>query len=172
MNNIHKMGALLGAGAAMFSLVGCADKNGNGQAETVANPANVDGAVKDNLADTANAASGAVGGVANAASGAAGAVSNAASGAAGAVSNAASSAGGAIVNAGEAATVTPAVKTAIGANAGLKGTTINVDTLGAKDSIALRGSVKSAGQKTLAAAVAKKAAPGYKIDNQLKVTGK
>lgn len=160
MNNIRKMGAFLGAGAVIFSLAGCADKNGDGQAESPANANNVDGAVKDNLADTANAVSGAVGGAANVASNAAGAVADGAS-----------KMGGAIVNAGEAATMTPAVKTAIGANAGLKGSKIDVTTMGAKDSISLTGTVKSAAQKNLAGAVAKKAAPGYKINNMLKMGG-
>ncbi len=172
MNNIRKMSALLGAGAVIFSLVGCADKNGNGQAESPADATNVGGAVKDNLGDTANAVTGAAGAVGNAVSGAAGTVGNAASNAAGSVANGANKMGGAIVNAGEAATMTPAVKTAIGANAGLKGSNINVDTMGAKDTISLTGSVKSAGQKALAGAVAKKAAPGYKIANNLKVAGK
>ena len=114
---------------------------------------------------TENAASAA----GNAAENAGDAMSNAASNAGAAASNAASSAGAAIGNAAEAATVTPAVKTAIGANAGLKGTNINVDTLGSKDSIALRGKVGSQAQKKLAESVAKKAAPGYKIVNQLTV---
>ncbi|HEX9996256.1 MAG TPA: BON domain-containing protein [Abditibacterium sp.] len=153
MQNFRKMGAFLGAGAVIFSLAGCADKNGNGQAESPANPDNVSGAVKDNLGDTANAVGAGAEKVGDAAS------------------NAASGAGAAIANAGEAATLTPKVKTAIAASAGLKGTNINVDTLGSKDSIALRGKVKSASQKTLAESVAKKAAPGYKIVNQLTVGG-
>ncbi len=172
MNNIRKMGAFLGAGAVIFSLVGCADKNGNGQAESPMSANNAEGAVKDNLGDTANAASGAVDGAANAVSNAGSAMSNAASGAAGAVSNAASGAGQALVNAGEAATMTPMVKGAIDVNPGLKGVKINVDTLGAKDSIALRGNVKSAAQKKLAESIAKSKAPGYKIINQLTVAGK
>jgi osmotically-inducible protein OsmY len=171
MNNIRKMSALLGAGAVIFSLAGCADKDGGGQAESPMDPNNVGGAVKDNLGDTANAVTGAAGAVGNAVSGAAGTVSNAASNAAGAAAEGANKMGGAMVNAGEAATMTPAVKTAIGANAGLKGTTINVDTMGAKDSISLSGSVKSAAQKNLATQVAQKAAPGYKIMNNLKVAG-
>lgn len=158
MNNIRKMGAFLGAGAVMFSLVGCADKNGNGQAESPADATNVDGAVKDNLGDTANAVSGA-----------AGAVGNAAAGAAGTVANVASNAGTVISNAGETAAMTSAVKTAIGANAGLKGSTINVDTMAGKNNISLQGTVKSAAQKNLATAVAKKAAPGYNINNMLKM---
>ena len=171
MQNLRKMGAFLGAGAVLFSLAGCADRNGNGQAESAANPDNVGGAVKDNLGDTANAVGAGAEKMGNAASNAGNAIASGAEKMGGAATNAASGAGAAIANAGEAATFTPKVKSAIAASAGLKGTTINVDTLGAKDSIALRGKVKSASQKTLAASVASKAAPGYKIINQLTVGG-
>lgn len=169
MQNIRKWGAYLGAGAVIFTLAGCADRNNNGQPDSAATTGEVANSV-DSAGDkmegaTENAASAA----GNAAENAGDAMSNAASNAANAASNAASSAGAAIGNAAEAATVTPAVKTAIGANAGLKGTKIDVDTLGAKDSIALRGKVASAAQKKLAESVAKKAAPGYKIVNQLTV---
>lgn len=159
MNNIRKMSALLGAGAVIF-LAGCADKDGSGQAESPANPNNVGGAVADNLGDTANAVSGA-----------AGAVGNAVSGAAGTVADAASNAGTVVANAGETAAMTSAVKTAIGAKAGLKGTTIDVDTMAGKNNISLQGTVKTAAQKNLATAVAKKAAPGYNINNMLTVGG-
>jgi len=160
MNNIRKMGALLGAGAAIFTLAGCADNDRNGQAESPANSDNVGGAVADNLGDTANAVSGAVGGAANA-------VSNAG----GAVVEGASKMGGAVVNAGETAAMTSKVKTAIGANPGLKGSNINVSTMAGSNSISLAGTVKSAAQKTLANAIAKKNAPGYKIVDQLKMGG-
>ncbi|PQV65458.1 Osmotically-inducible protein OsmY, contains BON domain [Abditibacterium utsteinense] len=158
MNNIRKMGALLGAGAVIFSLAGCADKNGNGQAETPMSANNVDGAVKDNLADTANAVSSAGSAVGNAVTGAAGAVGDAATGAAKTVGNA-----------GETAAMTSKVKTAIGANPGLKGSNINVSTMADKNSISLTGTVTSAAQKTLANAIAKKNAPGYKVVDQLKM---
>lgn len=169
MKNLRKWGATLGAGAVVLTLAGCADKNGNGQAESPADATNVGGAVKDNLGDTANAVGGAVGGAANAVGGAANAVGGAVGGAANATSNAVAGAGKAVVNAGEAGTMTPKVKTALGNNPGLKGSNINVTTMGGNNSISLTGSVKSAAQKTMAAAIAKKNAPGYTINNQLKV---
>lgn len=162
MKNLRKMSALLGAGAVIFTLAGCADRDGSGQAESPADANNVGGAVADNLGDTANAVTGAVGGAANAVGGAMGGAANAAS-------NAATNAAGAMANAGEAATFTPKIKTALGANAALKGSNINVTTTGANNSISLTGSVKSAAQKTMAGAIAKKNAPGYTINNQLKV---
>ena len=160
MNNIRKMGALLGAGAVIFSLAGCADKNGNGQAESPMASNNVEGAVKDNLGDTANA-------VSNAGSAVAGAASNAAS----AVGNAATGAAKTVGNAGETAAMTSKVKTAIGANAGLKGSSINVSTMADKNTISLDGTVTSEAQKSLASAIAKKNAPGYKITDNLKTGG-
>lgn len=181
MNNFRKMGALLGAGAVIFSLAGCGDKNGNGRAEVPMDPGNVGGAVKDNLGDTANAVKSGAGAVANTVSGAVGATENAASGAgrkveenlgntANAVESGVGKMGTAVKDAGQAAVMTPTVKSALDVNPGLKGVDINVDTLGAKDSIALRGNVKSAAQKTLAAKVAQSKAPGYKIINQLVVS--
>lgn len=160
MNNIRKMGAVLGAGAVLFSLAGCADKNGDGQAESPVT-SNPGGAVKDNLADTGNAISKAGSAVAGAASNAAGAVGEAATGAVKSVGNA-----------GETAAMTTKIKTAIGASAGLKGSNINVDTMADKNTVSLSGTVTSAAQKTLANAIAKKNAPaGYKIMDQLKMSG-
>lgn len=160
MNNIRKMGAFLGAGAVIFSLAGCGDKNGDGQAESPMKADNVGGAVKDNLGDTANA-------VSNAGSAAAGAVSKAA----GAVGDAATGAVKSVGNAGETAAMTSKIKTAIGANAGLKGSNINVDTMADKNTVSLTGTVTSAAQKSLASAIVKKNAPGYKIMDQLKMGG-
>lgn len=165
MQNIRKWGAYLGAGAVIFTLAGCADRNNNGQPDSAA----TSGEVANSVDAAGNKMEGAADNAAAAAGNAADAAGNAADNAVSAAGNAASNAGSAISNAAEAATVTPAVKTAIGANAGLKGTTINVDTLGSKDSIALRGKVKTQAQKKLAESVAKKAAPGYKILNQLTV---
>ena len=100
------------------------------------------------------------------------AMANGANTAADATSNAVTNTGNALSNLADAATMTPKVKTALGANAALKGSNINVDTLGSKDTIALRGTVTSMAQKSLAESIAKKNAPGYKIANQLKMAGK
>jgi osmotically-inducible protein OsmY len=173
MQNLRKWGAWLGAGAVLCTLAGCADKDNSGQAETPAAANEVPAAVADNFGDTANAVTGAVGSAGNAVSGAVGATGNAVAGAgnavAGAASNAATGAANVADGAGSAAVLTPKIKTAIGAAAALKGTTINVDTLADKNQIALRGSVKTAAQKSLAESIAKKNAPGYTIANQLKV---
>jgi len=156
MNNIRKMGALLGAGAVIFTLAGCADKDGGGQAESPMDANNVGGAVKDNLGDTANA-------VSNAGEAVAGGVSNAA----GAVGDAATGAANAVGNAGSAAATTAAVKTALGANAGLKGSKIDVDS--SANTVTLKGTVTSAAQKNLATAIAKKNAGSSTVNNQLTI---
>ena len=186
MKNIRKWTAWLGAGAVVLTIgAGCADKNNDAVPDAGANVVTAMGNTTENVADamgnTASnvADSNGVDAMGNVASNAAGAVDNSAtamgnvaSNAAGATSNAVTSTGNALSNLADAATMTPKIKTALGAQAGLKGSNINVDTLGSKDSIALRGSVTSAAQKTLAESIAKKNAPGYKIINQLKVGGK
>ena len=68
-----------------------------------------------------------------------------------------------------AAVLTPKIKTALGANAALSGSQINVDTMLDGNVVALRGTTTSNAQKTLAEAIAKKNAPGFRIDNQLVV---
>ena len=85
-----------------------------------------------------------------------------------ATNNAVSGAAGAMKNVDDAA-MTPKIKTALGANAALAGSDINVDS---KDSgITLSGTVKNPAQKSLAEKIAKQNAPTYKITNNLKVTG-
>jgi len=85
-----------------------------------------------------------------------------------AAGNAADSAGAAMKNVDDAA-MTPKIKTALGANASLAGSSIDVDS---KDSgITLSGTVKNDAQKKVAGEIAKKNAPTYKITNNLKVTG-
>jgi osmotically-inducible protein OsmY len=158
MQNIRKWGAYVGAGAVIFALAGCADRNKNGQPDSTATVGEISNSV-ENAADK----------MAPAVEKAGETVANAASNAGQAVSNAASNAGQAIAGAAEAATMTPKVKTALGAAPGLKGSKIDVDTNGTKDSIALRGTVTSASQKTLAERIAKQNAPSYKILNQLTV---
>jgi len=149
MQNIRKIGALLGAGAVIFSLAGCADRNGNGQPDSPATGAEVDNAV----------------------AGAGQAASNVAAGAANVAADAGKTAADAVTSVGAAATLTPKIKTALGAQAtgGLKGSSIDVDTNGTTKTVTLKGSVKSAAQKTLAGAIAKKNAADFKVDNQLVV---
>ena len=68
-----------------------------------------------------------------------------------------------------AAVFTPKIKTALGANAALRGSIIDVDTMSDGKTVTLRGTTTSNAQKTLAEAIAKKNAPGFRIVNQLVV---
>ena len=63
----------------------------------------------------------------------------------------------------------PKIKTAIGANRAMQGSAINVDGLVDAKQIVLRGTTASQAQKTLAEAIAKKNAPGFRIVNELVV---
>ena len=193
MKQYRKWTAWLGAGAVVIALgAGCTDQNNNAVPDTAGNVAmgaantteNVVGAmgnVAGNVADSngvdamGNVAGNMAGGMDNMATAAgnvATATGNVASNAAGAVGNGVAATGSALGNLADAATLTPKIKTALGANAAMRGSNINVDTLGSKDTIALRGTVTSAAQKTLAESIAKKNAPGYKIANQLTMGGK
>ncbi len=194
MQNIRKMSALLGASAVILGLAGCADKNGNGQAESPAPAGQVGNAVADNLGDTANAAAGGAKTVGNAVAGAGSAMGNAAAGGAAAVGNVAAGgaaaagnvaagagkmaagagkmaagAAGAVAGAGAALTLTPKIKAALINNPAMKGLQPNVDTIAGSKTIRLSGTVKTAAQKTLASKIAQQGAAGYKIQNDLKV---
>ena len=68
------------------------------------------------------------------------------------------------------ANMTPRIKTALGANRALQGTTINVDTLAERRTVVLRGRVLRPAQRTLAEAIARKNSGGFRIINQLGVT--
>jgi len=85
------------------------------------------------------------------------------------VENAAKGAGKAIEGAADAAVNTPKIKSALGASAALKGSNIDVDTQGSKDTVTLKGTVRNAAQSKAAATIAKQNAPNYKIVNQLKI---
>lgn len=69
-------------------------------------------------------------------------------------------------------TITPKVKAAIIASK-IDGSTVNVDTSGEKDTVILKGTVKSASEKTLAAQVAAKAikdaGESFKLKNELTI---
>lgn len=56
---------------------------------------------------------------------------------------------------------------ALSANPAMRGAAINVDTMSAKRQIVLRGVVKSAAQKNLAGAIARKSAGDFAVVNQL-----
>lgn len=153
MKNLNKWGAWLGAGAILFTLTGCADRNKNGQPDDVATSGEV--------ANTADK-------MGDAAANTADKMGDAAAKAGDKVADAAQDAGKAIAGAGAAAVTTPSIKTALGAQKALNGSSIDVDTNGTTKTVTLKGTVKNAAQKSLAEAVTKKNAPDYKVVNQLK----
>ena len=69
----------------------------------------------------------------------------------------------------KAAVETIDVKTALMADRTVDASHINVDTFHETKTVVLRGSVKTATQRDEAARIAAAEAPGYRIDNQLKV---
>jgi osmotically-inducible protein OsmY len=158
--NVLSLSRLAGVGAiaVVAAAAGCGGNN-NGDATAGGNePGNTatGKSVDQNLADTANAVSSVDDAAANAAKG----VGNA-------VSDAGKTVAGAAKNLDDAATVTPAVKSAFAANKGLTGSKIDVDTT--DTNVTLSGTVKSQAQKGLAAKIAQSKAAGYKVVNNLKV---
>ncbi len=96
----------------------------------------------------------------------------------GEVGNAADTAGDAAGNAAEGtadvasqSATTGKVKTALLADASVGATGIDVDTVEDTKTVTLSGEVTNDAQKTLAERIAKKEAPGYKVDNKLTVKG-
>ena len=174
MNNIRKYTAWLGAGAILITLAtGCANKDNDLVPDATEN---VVGAGLESTGNMASAAVDTTGNMASAAGNnldqAGTAVANGAMTTGEAISNSASAAVDNVAGAGDAAIYTPKIKTAIGANAAMEGSEINVDTLADKKEIVLRGTVKSSAQKTMAEAVAKKNAPAdYTVVNQLTMGG-
>lgn len=73
------------------------------------------------------------------------------------------------VDAAGAAAKTPVIKSALAGNPSLKGSNIDVDSK--ETGITLSGTVKNEAQKKVAGEIAKKNAPGYTINNNLKVAG-
>lgn len=154
---------LAGAGSvALLALAGC-----GGQDNSANNTASTD--TSSTSASTSGNVANAAGNEANAAGNVATAAGNEAKGAGGAVSNAASGVGGAINNSATAATTTEPIRTALGANAALKGLKIGVTTT-AKD-VTLTGAVKNATQKKVAETIAKSKAGGLNVIDKLTVSG-
>lgn len=93
-------------------------------------------------------------------------------GAGAAVGEAVGGAAKGVGNIAEAATLTPAIKSAIIASK-IDGATVNVDTAAEADTIILKGTVKTAQEKTLAGQIAAKEVKGigktYKVKNELTV---
>ena len=177
-----------GAGAlALVVAAGCTGADQTGDGQTADSPAaakmqngvdKMQGGAKDAAGAAGNTVTNAAGnvanGAANVANSAAKGVVNVANSAANvaskgtqAVVNGANKAMGSAKNLDDATTITPMLKTAIGANAAMKGSNINVSTN--DKTVMLDGSVKSPAQKTMAGNMAKQKAPGYKVMNNLKV---
>ena len=193
MKNYRKWTAWLGAGAVILTIgAGCADKNDNAvpdatenvavaAANTTENMADAAGNTAENMTDAAGNTMDAAGNATENMASAAGntmdaagnTVMNAADTTADATSNVVTGAGNAMANAGDAMTYTPKIKAALGVNAAMKGSNINVDTIGAKKTIVLRGTVTSAAQMKLAESIAKTNGPkDFTVTNQLKMAGK
>lgn len=163
--NTRGWAALLSAGVLAVGLAGCADRNNNGQPDSVA----TEGEVARTTENAENNAENAAKNASNTAENALDNAANSAHNAGEAAGNAANNAGKAIGNALEPAVVTPNVKEALGDNAQLKGSMIDVDTNGTTNTVVLKGTVKSNAQKQLAGQIAQREAKGYKINNTLKV---
>ena len=174
LNTLNTWSKVMGVGAiALISVAGCTGSDTDGDGNTGDSPAgrsmeqagenmsNAAGQTGDAMANTAAEAGDAM---ANGAAAVGDAASNAAAATGDAVSGAASGAMNAAENVGDAA-MTPKVKAALGANKTLNGSEINVDTM--DNTVHLKGTVMNAAQKSAAEAIAKREAPGYKIDNQL-----
>lgn len=140
--------ALLGA-VAILGVAGCADRNDNGQPESPATSGEISNAA-DNTGDAAG---------------------NAAGNAAGATGNAASNVAEGAADVATQSATTGKIKTALLADSSVGATKINVDTVEDTKTVTLSGEVTNAAQKTLAEKIAKKEAPGYKVDNKLTVKG-
>jgi osmotically-inducible protein OsmY len=62
------------------------------------------------------------------------------------------------------------VKSALTANANLRASAINVDVNGAQETVTLSGTVRTAANRYQAERMARQAAPGYRVVNNLRVS--
>ncbi|MBW3636813.1 MAG: BON domain-containing protein [Armatimonadetes bacterium] len=69
----------------------------------------------------------------------------------------------------QAASVAPKIKTALGANAALRGENIIVEFHSATKNVTLRGTVQNAARRKLASAIARKNVPDIRVVNELRV---
>jgi hypothetical protein len=172
MKNLRKWSAWLGAGAVVMTLsAGCADRNKNGQPESLATSEETASTVKEGVDATEKAADNAGNAISNSADKMGDAAAKTADQAGTAIAKGADNAADAVTGAGAALTLTSSIKTALGANKGMNGSNIDVDTNGDTKTVSLKGTAKTAAQKNLATAIAKQKAGGFKVNNQLKVAG-
>ena len=172
MKNLNKWGAWIGAGAIMVSLAGCADRNKNGEPDSLATHSEIANTTGKAVDATGNAMESTGNSMAKGADNVADATSNAVNSTGNAIAKGADNVADGTTGAVAVLTLTPKIKAAILNNPAMKGTTVNVDTLPDKTTIALRGNVKTEAQKKMAESVAKKMAGNYKVANQLTVGGK
>ena len=169
---------LAGLSAMALIAVGCGNTNADTSASPEAGNTATGKSVAQNFEDVgggvANAVSGAgdtaenvVDAAGNTAGNVVDAAGNTAGAVGGAVAGAAAGAGVAVKNAGSAAVNTPAIKTALGANKAMAGSKIDVDSNAT--TVTLKGTVKSAMQKSMATTIAKKNSGNLKIVNNLTV---
>ncbi|MDF2441117.1 MAG: hypothetical protein JWN98_2101 [Abditibacteriota bacterium] len=138
----------LGIGAiTLVAASGCADRNKNGQPDSVATGGEMDNAAGKTGDVVAN-------------------VANKAEGLAETAAKVIAKEG---KNVDDAIVITPKVKAALAANPSIRAMAIDVSTT--DKNVTLDGTVQNAAQKTAAGMIAKKNAPGYKIINNLKVAG-
>lgn len=158
---MQNYGKWLGASAivvtSLVGVTGCADRNKNGQPESVATTDEIANSTEGAASGVAGAVDNSVDAAANKMSGAGAAISNSVSGASTAV-------GGAL-NTGK-------IKSAILANPSLNSTKNEIDVTSKGNQVMLNGMVQNEAQKKLAGSIAQKNAGGsYKVMNNLKVTG-
>ena len=145
-------------------LAGCTDKNKNGQPDSLA----TDSQIKNSVENAGKKVETAVDKMKPAAQDAANKMEKAADKMKPVVEDAAKSA----ANAAQAGMTTSNIKLALENEPGLRGAEINVDTMPAKNTVALRGSVLTNGQRALAEKITKGRAPAYKIVDQLTLANK
>lgn len=142
-----KQSTLLAAVAlTILGVGGCADRNNNGQPDTISQPA-----VNKAIAKVESTTKSAVKKIEPA------------------VKQMEKKAEPVVKNLANATVTTSRVKAALLLNPSLREMAINVDTK--NQSVILRGAVKNTQQKAVAARIAAETAPGYKIVNQLEVSG-
>lgn len=161
-----KLSQLAGLSAiAIIAAAGCGNKGDEGgEAGNTATGKSVDQNFRDTggaVANAGDAAANTVAGAGNAVAGGVGAAGNAVAGAGKVVVNGAKNADDALFN-------TPKVKAALINNPAMQGVK-GLDVTSSDKNVTISGTAKTAAQKTLAGKIVTKAAPGYKIINNIKV---
>jgi len=173
---------LLSAGLlALFSVTGCSERTEQAAENTVRSAAQDTKRTAERAGEVTQGAAREAGenlqqagqAVENTAENAGEAVAGAAQNAQEAVGGVARNAGKEVQDAGQAMSLTPRVKNALVADKSIDASTIDVDTTGEKDTVTLKGTVRSEAEKTRATQIAKKALTDagsqFKVKNNLTV---